>query len=318
MAGILVGTSSWTDKTLVQSGRFYPPEVKTPEARLGHYAAQFPLVEVDATYYALPVAATAEKWAERTPPGFVFDIKAFRLFTGHPARPKVLPADLRQALGAPADKNLYYRDLPADMATELWQRFRAGLEPLQRAGKLGAVLLQFAPWVIANRAGREQVLHAAERLEGLKLAVEFRNKSWFSDKARDRVLAFEREHALCHVVVDEPQGFPSSVPQVWAATSSELGILRLHGRNRETWARKGLPSAAERFDYLYSAAELDELAASARQLASGVKRLHVLFNNCHEDKAQRNAIDFARLIETAEERLVLTEAPHQAGRGHAA
>jgi uncharacterized protein YecE (DUF72 family) len=266
----------------------------------------------------LPVVATVEKWAERTRPGFVFDIKAFRLFTGHPARPNVLPADLRDALGAPANKNVYYRDLPTDMAAELWQRFRAGLEPLARAGKLGAVLLQFAPWVVANRAGREQVLRATEMLDGYPLAVEFRNKSWFSDKARDRVLAFEREHGLCHVVVDEPQGFPSSVPQVWEATSPQLGILRLHGRNRETWAKKGLASAAERFNYSYSAVELGELAAGARELAPRVERLHVLFNNCHEDKAQRNAIDFAQLIETGEERPATPWAAQHAGRGHAA
>jgi len=296
MNEILVGTSSWTDKTLLQSGRFYPPDVKSPEARLRYYAEQFSLVEVDTSYYALPAVRTAEQWAERTPPGFVFDVKAFRLFTGHPAQPRVLPTDIREALGAAVDANVYLRDLPPELVQELWQRFRATLEPLARAGKLGAVLLQFAPWIVSNREGRAQVEQAARQLEGFRVAVEFRNKSWFSERARERVLAFEREHELCHVVVDEPQGFASSVPQIWQATNPALALLRLHGRNREMWTKKGLPSSAERFNYLYSGPELAALAESARELAPRVEKLHVLFNNCYQDKAQRNALQFTELL----------------------
>jgi uncharacterized protein YecE (DUF72 family) len=296
---ILVGTASWADKTLLQSHRFYPAEAKTPAARLRYYAEQFSLVEIDTTYYGLPSPENAQNWVERTPPAFVFDVKAFRLFTGHPARPSALPADLRQALAAPAQKNVYYRDLPEEIRAELWARFRAGLEPLKQAGKLGAVLLQFAPWVIANRDGFEQVSLAAERLSGYPLAVEFRNKSWFSDGARPRVLHFEAEHGLAHVVVDEPQGYPSSIPQVWEATSGELGVVRLHGHNHAMWTAKNLASSAERFNYLYSSSELDELAKSVTELAPRVRRLHVLFNNCFEDKAQQNALDFGRLLAAA-------------------
>jgi uncharacterized protein YecE (DUF72 family) len=291
-----VGTASWADKTLLQSKRFYPPAAKTPETRLRHYAERFSLVEIDTSYYGLPSVETAEHWAERTPPGFVFDVKAFRSFTGHPARPSALPADLRQALGAPPQKNIYYRDLPEEIRAELWSRFRASLEPLQRAHKLGAILLQFAPWVVANRDGEALVAHAAHRLEGYPLAVEFRNKSWFSDSARERVLAFEREQGLAHVVVDEPQGFPSSVPQVWEATNQELGVLRLHGHNHTMWTAKNLSSSAERFNYYYSPQELDTLAESAKRLKDKVRRLHVLFNNCFEDKAQRNALEFMQRL----------------------
>jgi uncharacterized protein YecE (DUF72 family) len=294
--GIVVGTSSWTDKTLLQCGRFYPPDVKSPEARLRYYAQQFALVEVDTSYYALPPVRTAEQWVERTPADFVFDVKAFRLFTGHPALPRVLPADLRESLGAGLDANVYLHDLPAEFVDELWRRFRATLQPLAQAGKLGAVLLQFAPWIVSNRAGREQVEQAARQLEGFRVAVEFRNKSWFSQRARELVLAFERERGMCHVIVDEPQGFASSVPQIWEATNPELVILRLHGRNREMWTKKGLKSSAERFDYAYSTRELATLAESVKQLAARVERLHVLFNNCYQDKAQRNAIEFSDLL----------------------
>lgn len=78
----LVGTASWSDKTLLDCGKFYPPTAKTPEARLRFYASQFNLVEVDTSYYAIPAVTTAQHWAERTPPGFVFNVKAFSLFTG--------------------------------------------------------------------------------------------------------------------------------------------------------------------------------------------------------------------------------------------
>jgi uncharacterized protein YecE (DUF72 family) len=293
---ILVGTASWTDKTLIESGRFYPREARSAEARLRYYATQFPLVEIDSTYYALPAEPTAQLWAERTPPGFVFNIKAFRLFTGHQAQGPALPADLRKAVQPNEKANFYYRDLSEELRRELWRRFRAGLEPLRRAGKLGAVLLQFAPWFVFGRKSFEHIEHCAEMLRGLQLAVEFRNKSWFAEKTRDRTLAFERDYNLAHVVVDEPQGFASSIPQVWEATCPDLALLRLHGHNREMWEKKGLKTSAERFNYLYSAAELEALGGPVKELAGRAQRVHVLFNNCHGDKAQRNATQFRQLL----------------------
>lgn len=295
MGEILVGTASWTDATLIESGRFYPPQAKTPEARLRYYASQFPLVEIDSTYYALPNARTAQLWVERTPADFVFDAKAFRLFTGHPAQATALPADLRKAL-PPTDKsNFYLRELGEDIRAELWRRFRAGLEPLRQSGKLGVVLLQFAPWFVFGRESFAHIERCAQMLEGFRLAVEFRNASWFGERTRAQTLAFEREHGLVHVVVDEPQGFAASVPQVWEVTNPALAILRLHGRNRDMWTRKGLATSAERFNYLYSADELNGLATNAQTLARRAQRVHVLFNNCHEDKAQRNAAQFRQI-----------------------
>ena len=204
MGEVLVGTASWTDKTLIESGRFYPSEAKSAEARLRYYATQFPLVEIDSTYYALSTERTAELWVERTPPNFVFNVKAFRLFTGHRAHPTALPPDLRKALGAEASASFYYRDLSTEIQNELWRRFRSALEPLRRAGKLGAVLLQFAPWFVFGRERLDYIAHCAAMLEGLQVALEFRNKSWFGEKTRDRTVAFERDHGLAHVVVDEP------------------------------------------------------------------------------------------------------------------
>jgi uncharacterized protein YecE (DUF72 family) len=98
----LVGTASWTDPTLVKSDVFYPPSLKTAEERLRFYAAQFNTVEVDASYYALISERNAELWAERTPPGFVFNIKAFAMLTQHPVDTARLPATLKSML--PADQ----------------------------------------------------------------------------------------------------------------------------------------------------------------------------------------------------------------------
>jgi uncharacterized protein YecE (DUF72 family) len=296
MGDILVGTTSWTEKTLIDCGLFYPPSAKTPEDRLKYYATRFPVTEIDSSYYALPSERNAQLWAERTPENFTFHLKAFRLLTGHQTAPSALPKDIREAIGSAERKNVYYKDLATELADELWDRFRSALIPLQSAGKLGAVLFQFPPWFIPNRDGYAHVLVCAEKLEGMQVAVEFRNRIWFEGDRRERVLSFLREHKLVHVVVDEPQGFGSSVPALWEITSPSLAMVRFHGRNKERWEKKGLAPAAERFNYLYSEAELRELAAHVIELAENAQETHALFNNCYRDYGQRNAIDFQRLV----------------------
>jgi uncharacterized protein YecE (DUF72 family) len=244
-----VGTSSWTDKSLIESGNFYPKDVKSPEARLRFYASQFPIVEVDSSYYAIPSDKTAKLWVERTPEDFVFNIKAFRLLTTHQTQPKVLPKHVRESL--PVDKKtIYYKDLPNELLDAVWSEFRAVLRPLKEAGKLGAVLFQFPPWFLPHKESLAHIDECLERMEGYRLAVEFRHPMWF-DKGRDRTLAFERERGVVNVIVDEPQGLKTSVPAVWEVTCPDLAMIRLHGRNHGTWERKGLKVASERFDYWY-------------------------------------------------------------------
>ncbi|MFH0344940.1 MAG: DUF72 domain-containing protein [Chromatiales bacterium] len=295
MGNILIGTTSWTDKTLVDSGLFYPGAAKTAEARLRYYASRFPIVEVDSSYYGMPSEHNSRLWVARTPRAFVFDIKAFRLFTGHQTPPVALPADIRKALGTIDNKNIYYRDVPQDAREELWRRFRLSLDPLQRAGKLGVVVFQFPPWFVFGRTNLAHILECAEKLNGFPIAVEFRNKTWLGERHRAEVLAFERENALAHAVVDEPQGFSSSIPAVWEETSPEVAVVRLHGRNRESWEKKGL-TAAERFNYLYGEPELGEFVTPIEAMAGRAAHVHVLFNNCYRDYAQRNASDLRRLI----------------------
>ncbi|MGX2041402.1 DUF72 domain-containing protein [Methylocaldum sp. MU1018] len=294
---ILVGTASWADKSLIDSGLFYPARVKTPAERLGFYASQFSLVEVDSSYYALPSERNAALWVERTPPGFLFDVKSFRLFTQHQTPPNVLPVDIRAALGPVEKKNVYYRDMPEELLGELWLRFRSALKPLKDAGKLGVVLFQFPPWFVYQRSNLEHIDVCSQAMEGFRMAVEFRHRSWFDDGQRESVLEFERSHGLTHVVVDEPQGFANSIPPLWEITSPEMAVVRLHGRNCETWNRKGLESSTDRFNYLYSADELHDLAGSIEKLATKVRETHVLFNNNFGNFAQRNAADMRHLLD---------------------
>ena len=232
---ILVGTSSWTDKSLIDSGHFYPKDVNTPEARLRFYASQFDLVEVDSSYYAIPAEKTARQWAERTPKDFVFDIKAFRLLTTHQTQPKVLPKHIRESLPV-SKKTVYYKDLPNELTDAVWSEFRAVLRPLKDAGKLGLVLFQFPPWFLPNKESLAHIDECLERMEGYQLAVEFRHSMWFSQ--RERTLAFERERGIVNVIVDEPQGLKTSVPRVWEVTHPSVAMVRLHGRNHATWERK--------------------------------------------------------------------------------
>jgi uncharacterized protein YecE (DUF72 family) len=189
-----------------------------------------------------------------------------------------------------------YDDLPPAARDDLWERFRTALDPLRQAGKLGAVVFQFPPWVMSRRSNRDHVLECARRLPGDAIAVEFRNRTWFDAGNAERTLAFEREHRLANVIVDEPQGFSSSIPPVWEVTLPDLAIVRLHGRNRETWEKKGLATAAERFDYRYSTAELESLAGPIAGVAGRAATIHVLFNNCYRDHAQANAAELAAII----------------------
>ena len=197
-ARILVGSCSWTDPTLISSGRFYPPGVSSAEDRLRYYARQFPIVEVDSTYYAPPSARNSELWAARTPQGFVFNVKAYGLLTGHPARVDRMPHWLRDALPAEtlAKKNAYRKDLAPGAVEGLWELHRTALAPLAEAGRLGAVLFQFPPWFTRTEANGEYLRELPGRLPGWPLAVEFRGGGWMEPEAAAGSLRLLEEAGL--------------------------------------------------------------------------------------------------------------------------
>ena len=288
MDNILVGSASWTDKTLIECGRFYPKEARTAEARLRYYASQFPVVEVDSSYYGIPAPANAQLWAERTPADFVFNVKAFRLFTGHQTSPAVLHKDIQQALGADSMRTLYYKDLPREILDELWRRFSEALEPLRQAGKLGAVHFQFAPWLQRNRESHAHVQECVARMDGFMVSVEFRDHSWFDGANAEETIAFQRQLGVVHTIVDGPQGFANSVPAVWESTHPDLALVRLHGRNHDTWSHKG-PASSSRFNHWYSGEELAGLKPGVLEVAARARKVHVLFNTNHQDQGQANA-----------------------------
>jgi uncharacterized protein YecE (DUF72 family) len=295
VTSILIGSASWTDKTLIDCGRFYPAHCRSAEARLRHYASQFPLVEVDSSYYGMPTPQNARLWADRTPEHFVFNVKAFRLFTGHQTSPDALHKDLQQALGPGASRTIYYRDTPGEIRDELWRRFIEALAPLKAAGKLGAVHFQFAPWVIRNRDGMAHVRHCVEMMQDHTVAVEFRNKTWLDDEHLEQTIVFERELGVVHTIVDGPQGFTNSVPCVWEATSPKLALLRLHGRNKAAWNSKAAASSS-RFDYWYSPEELAAMAPEVRHIAARVDAMHIVFNTNYQDQGQANARLMGRVL----------------------
>jgi uncharacterized protein YecE (DUF72 family) len=291
MGQIRVGTASWTDRTLIESG-WYPPEADTPEKRLRYYARQFPLVEVDSTYYALPAEQTVAAWTARTPAGFTFNVKAFSLFTQHPTRVAALPTDLRPAAEKAGKDRVYLKDVDPAVADQAWQRFLAALEPLREVGKLGAILLQFPPWFPIGRARKDYIVSCAERVAPRRVCVEFRNKTWMTPDNQSETLDFLAAHQLPYVCVDMPQGYRDSIPPVLAVTASDLAVVRMHGHS-DKWDSRDIH---ERFGYRYTDDELKEWAPKVRDLARDAETTHVLFNNCYRDYAQTNAQQLAALL----------------------
>lgn len=294
---IAVGTSSWTDPTLTRDTDWYPARTMSAEDRLRFYASVFPVVEVDATYYAPPTARVTELWAERTPPGFRMDVKAYGLLTHHPVQARTLWKDLAEAVPEEhrGKRTVYLSHLPPEAVDEAWARFADALRPLRDAGKLGAVMCQFPPWFTAKRANRDHLASLPERLPGTRVAVEFRHPSWLADDAEAaRTFALLDQLDLAYVCVDEPQGTRTSVPPRTAVTSP-LAVVRFHGRNVATWERKGL-TAAERFEYLYDEGELRGWVPEVRRLAGEADEVHALFNNCYQDYGVRNAHQLGRLL----------------------
>jgi len=285
-----VGTASWTDRTLIEAG-WYPPDANTPEKRLRYYASQFPLVEVDSTYYALPAEQTAASWAARTPEDFIFNVKAFSLFTKHPTRVAALPTDLRPAVQDTGKERVYLKDVDQSVVDQAWDRFLSALEPLNQADKLGAILLQFPQWFPIGRGNKEYILACAQRVAPRRVCIEFRNHTWMTEDNQKETLDFLSAHHLAYVCVDMPQGYSSSIPPVVAATS-DLAVVRMHGHS-DKWTSKDIH---ERFLYRYNEDELKDWAPKVRKLARDAGATHVLFNNCYRDYAHVNAQQFETLL----------------------
>jgi uncharacterized protein YecE (DUF72 family) len=291
MGDILVGTSSWADRLLLASG-WYPRDANTPASRLAYYSSRFDLVEVDTSFYAIPDVKTVTTWVESTPDWFVFDVKAFSLFTGHGAPTSTLPADLRPS---GAERRVRRSDLPAALYDSIWDRFHESLAPMAAAGKLGSILLQFPPWLRRGAAAEKRITEAVERCRPLRVAVELRHPSWFDHRHVLDSMRFLQDLGASYCCVDMPQGFESSVPPLLVATA-EPAMIRFHGRSKlwETGDKQ------ERYKYAYSEQELADWSQRLRMFSEQVESLHVLMNNCCGDQAQRDAAHLHDLLDHVE------------------
>jgi uncharacterized protein YecE (DUF72 family) len=258
MAPIRIGTCSWADEGLVK--RWYPRGVSSPAARLAYYAERFDTVEVDSPFYHLPSPETAAKWAERTPDGFAFHAKASGEMTGH-----------REASRG-----------------EAFAEFREALAPLEEAGKLHGVLLQYPPRFSKSKEAMEELKAVAPLLDPLVPLVEFRHRSWVEEDERADTFSFLERHRLSYVSVDSPRGRASNILPRIAAATHPVAYVRFHGRNWRTWNLKGKTSA-ERFDWLYDRKELEDWVEPLAELAGEAEEVYAMFNNNRYDYAPSSA-----------------------------
>ena len=269
---IRVGTSGWhyPSGKGTWNGPFYP--LKRPRGfdELRFYAERFDTVEVNATFYRQPEAEMSRTWLERTPASFLFSIKLFQKFT-HP--------DMYLARPGATDWDVSAGDI---------DQFRAGLDPIAAAGRLGALLIQFPSSFHSTPDAREYVSWLLRAFRDYPRAVEFRHKSWGEADADTPARVNDAGAAL--VRIDEPFTHMDGVRVLGAKVPSAkvpLAYLRLHGRNAAQWWEH--EQAEDRYNYLYTEAELQPFADEARQEAALEKRVLVYFNNHFSAKAVANA-----------------------------
>jgi uncharacterized protein YecE (DUF72 family) len=268
-ATVRLGTCSFADEGLLKA--WYPRGVSTSKARLAYYAERFDTVEIDSTYYHLPDPAVTGRWAQRTPPEFVFHVKAHRSLTWHDGR-------------EPTDDD--------------FAEFRRSIEPLELSGKVRGILLQYHPRFVKSDAAKEELARAPERIAPLVPLVEFRHRSWMDDAERADTLAFLERHGLAYVSVDTPATRASNVSPRVAAATSRIAYVRFHGRNVETWNIRG-GTAADRFDWLYTPDDLAGWVEPLARLADEAEEVYAMFNNNRDDFAPRSAQVLRGLLDEA-------------------
>jgi len=269
MASIRIGICSFADEGLLK--HWYPRGVSTPARRLAYYAERFDAVEVDSPFYHLPAPEVAGRWAERTPSGFVFHVKASGEMTGH-------------------------RDGEREPS---FRAFREALAPLEASGKMRGVLLQYHPRFVKSREALDELAAVRALLDPLVPLIEFRHRSWLTEEERADTLAFLERHGLAYVSADSPRTRASNVIPPIAAATHPVSYVRFHGRNWKTWNIRGAKSSAERFDWLYSAEELQEWVKPLGGLAAQADEVYAMFNNNRADYAPRSATTLRGLLDEA-------------------
>ncbi|MGH7275306.1 MAG: DUF72 domain-containing protein [Nitrospiria bacterium] len=255
-AKILIGTSGFSYKEW--KGPFYPEKLPDREM-LRYYAASFPAVEINSTFYAIPRSENMEIMVKKTEGKLEFVVKAHQDLTHN-----------------------------REKADEALPPFKAALKPLQDHKVLSCVLLQFPYSFHHNLKNRDHLAILGERMEEIPLVAEFRNKWW----AQDKTFEFLRKQKIGYCCVDEPL-LPGLMPPTAVATSP-IGYVRFHGRNKEKWWKH--EKAQERYDYLYTEDELKDWVVRIKALLPLVKKIFVFFNNHPRGQAAINALAMVKLM----------------------
>ena len=186
------------------------------------------------------------------------------------------------------------------LRSEVFDLFSEALEPLRAEDKLGLILMQFPPYFVANEANRKYIAWSAARLAPDRMAVEFRHNSWVQPDALEETLGLLESLGASYVCVDEPRMQSANALPPIAAATSDIGYVRFSGRNAATWNAR-VPTAAERFRYLYEQNELQEWVEPILRLGEQTRTTYAMFNNCFADYAPRNAQQMASLLDVAAE-----------------
>lgn len=267
---IYIGLTGWGDHDTL-----YPPQIKAKD-KLPEYSSHFPVVELDASFYAVQPVRNALKWVRETPETFRFVIKAYQGMTGH----------------------LRTEETPYETKTEMFQAFIDALMPFQDAGKLAMVLFQFPPWFDCKKENVTYLRYCKKMMGEFPLALEFRNRSWFSEMYREETLSFIRREGWIHVIADEPQVGEKSIPIVPEVTNENVSLIRLHGRNVHGWNKPKYGNWREvRYLYRYNHAELLEWKQQILKLQNQAKDIVILFNNNSGGDAADNAKQFQKLLD---------------------
>lgn len=285
---ILCGAASWSARSLVHDSRWYPKRSMKAAERMAFYASRLPLVEIDATARFPPTPDLSRQWAERTPLGFTIDVQAWSLLTGAATLPDSLWEDLREEVRPDLRdrRRLYAAHLSADGLREAWDRFRHALLPLHDAGRLGAVVLRYPHWLKPGDTGRGLLAMARRRLPEFHLVVEFGHPGWLDETCCEETLGFLEELGLGFCCVDG-EGLP-----LVAATTADVAMVRLLGRNPDAWDT----------DYRYSPDELATWVPRLRAMADGAEEVHVVFANTWRDLAVTNALELQDLLRSRADR----------------
>ena len=270
---VRIGTSGWNYPSGGYgpwTGVFYPlkqgqaiPGKKRKFDELEYYAERFNTVEINNTFYRPPAAKTSQSWATRTPEGFEFSLKLFQQFT-------------------------HKRDVTQKDVDD----FKRGLEPLAEAGKLGALLCQFPASFKRDDESVAYLTWLLKTFVDYRLAVELRHRSW-SDRF-GQTIALLNEHDAAFVHIDEPK-FRTSIRQNQLPNITTFYYLRAHGRNAKKWWHH--EHKDERYDYLYSAAEMAEFGETLKAVRQIVPKTYAYMNNHADAKSVANAVELKHFLD---------------------